>query len=98
MLKWMWIGNQLSLFVFAVETKFVFVLLQLVFGSFESTYIADWLGLMIMGRLACAKLTNARRAELEEEQALVEVLRPTLGIDLDADPEKAHRAVTSAAR
>ena len=74
---------------------FVFVLLQLVFGSFESTYITDWLGLMVIGRLACAKLTNARRDALQEEQALVEALRPTLGIDLDADPYAAQPVATT---
>lgn len=65
---------------------FTFIVLMLVFGLVESTYIGDWLGMLVIGRLSLAKLSRSRRVLTEEDTLLSEAIRPTLSIDLDAEP------------
>ena len=63
-----------------------FCMLVLVFGSVESVFVADWLPVLVMARLAMAKLTRSRRMAEEQDVLLAEAIRPTLSIDLDAEP------------
>ncbi len=65
---------------------FTFIVLMLVFGLVESTYTGDWLLMLVIGRLTLAKLSRSRRVLAEEDILLTEAIRPTLSIDLDAEP------------
>ena len=63
-----------------------FCLLLLVFATVESVFVTDWLPVLTMGRIAMAKLTRSRRVLEEQDTLLAEAIRPTLSIDLDAEP------------
>lgn len=63
-----------------------FCLLVLVFGTVESVFVTDWLPVMVMARLSVAKLGRRRHVVEELDTPLAEAIRPTLAIDLDADP------------
>ncbi|MGI9621479.1 MAG: hypothetical protein ACR2PK_01485, partial [Acidimicrobiales bacterium] len=63
---------------------FLFLVLQLIFGAVESTYLGEWLGIMVLARLSLGKLAGARERRAEQDSDLRRILGPTFTLDLDA--------------
>lgn len=68
---------------------FMFLVLQLIFGAVEATYLGEWLGAMVLARLSLGKLSANRARAAEQDSDLRRVLAPTFAIDLDASRDDA---------